>query len=65
MYEIIDSQTGKRVGGVVKSLKAARRAVDRLDNAYGAYRYYRRKLAWTTPTAPIGTITRKLAENGS
>lgn len=37
-YEIIDRQTG-RVVGKAKTGKAARRSVDKRDNAYGAYRY--------------------------
>lgn len=37
-YDIIDRQTGKIVGSA-KTRVAATRAVDRRDNAYGAYRY--------------------------
>lgn len=43
MYAIIDRQTGKVVA-VVKTLNAAIRSVDRRDNAYGAYRYYHRRI---------------------
>jgi len=43
MYEVIDRQTGKQVG-IYKTHKTARRAVDRLDNAYGGYRYYARQI---------------------
>jgi hypothetical protein len=43
MYEVIDFQTKKRMG-VYKTLKAARRAVDRLDNEYGGYRYQANKI---------------------
>lgn len=42
MYEIIDRYTGAVVGAA-KTLRGARRSVDRRDNAYGAYRYYLRK----------------------
>jgi hypothetical protein len=38
MYDIIDRHTGCIVGHA-KTLSGARRAVDRRDNAYGAYRY--------------------------
>jgi len=39
MYNVIDRQTQQIVGKPVKSLRAACRKVDRLDNAYGGYRY--------------------------
>lgn len=41
MYEVIDRKTGSRMG-VYKTLKSACRAVDRLDNEYGGYRYFKR-----------------------
>ena len=44
MYNIIDRHTGMIIGKPVKSLRAALRKVDRLDNAYGAYRYYHKKI---------------------
>jgi hypothetical protein len=50
MYEILDKQTG-RVVATVKTLKDASRAVDRRDNAYGAYRYYHRRKASATAQA--------------
>lgn len=37
-YDIIDGHTGLKAG-TAKTLQAARRAVDRRDNAYGTYRY--------------------------
>ena len=37
-YEIIDRQTGSVVA-TAKTRNGATRAVDRRDNAYGAYRY--------------------------
>lgn len=37
-YEIVDKQTG-RVVATAKTRAGADRAVDRRDNAYGAYRY--------------------------
>lgn len=43
MYNVIDRQTGKIVG-TYKTLKTARRAVDRLDNVYGGYRYHHVKI---------------------
>lgn len=39
MYQVIDRQTGAVMGTYDSSIKARRR-VDKLDNAYGAYRYY-------------------------
>jgi hypothetical protein len=38
-YRIIDSQTGAQVGGLYASRVRALRRADRLDMAYGAYRY--------------------------
>lgn len=38
-YEIRDSKTGKIVG-TAKTRAAANRRVDKLDNAYGGYRYH-------------------------
>lgn len=43
MYEIVDRQTGAIVGKA-KTLRAAIRSVDRRDNAYGAYRYFHRRI---------------------
>lgn len=40
-YEIVDRKTGQVVGKA-KTLKGARRSVDRRDNEYGGYRYYQR-----------------------
>lgn len=53
-FEVIDSQTGKRVGGPYKGRARANRAVDRLDNAYGAYRYKAK------PIAPLNEAVHKL-----
>lgn len=39
MYQVYDRQTGKLMGKPVASLSAANRKIDRLDNAYGSYRY--------------------------
>jgi hypothetical protein len=39
MYQVIDRQTGNVIG-TYKTRVSASRAVDRLDNAYGGYRYY-------------------------
>ena len=39
MYQVIDRQT-QAVVGTYKTRVAASRRVDKLDNAYGAYRYY-------------------------
>ncbi len=47
-YEVVDTQTGKVVG-TVKSLKAASRKVDKLDNEYGAYRYVYRRAGADNP----------------
>ena len=46
MYIVIDRHTGQQVGKPLQSLKAASRKVDRLDNVYGAYRYYYRKVQY-------------------
>ncbi len=43
-FEVIDRQIGKKVGGLLKSRKAARTKADRLDNNYGAYRYYSKEI---------------------
>jgi hypothetical protein len=39
MYIIIDRKTGCQVGGPYKSRSRASNRVDKLDNAYGGYRY--------------------------
>lgn len=39
MYQIIDKQTGLTMG-TYKNRKTARNKADKLDNQYGAYRYY-------------------------
>jgi hypothetical protein len=39
VYVVIDGQTGNQVGGEYKSRSRASARVDKLDNAYGAYRY--------------------------
>lgn len=39
MYEVIDRQTGARVGGVYATAQRARSRRDKLDLAYGAVRY--------------------------
>lgn len=38
MYEVVDTQTGKVIGKYT-TLRGARRAFDRLDNAYIGCRY--------------------------
>ena len=43
-HEVIDPREGGKVKGKYQSATAARRAVDRLDNEYGAYRYRARKI---------------------
>ncbi len=40
-YEVVDRKTGK-IMGMYLTYSGARRARDRLDNAYGAYRYQAR-----------------------
>lgn len=47
MFEIYDKRSGDVVGKTVKSREAARRSVDRRDNAYGAYRYGYRAIGST------------------
>lgn len=44
-FEVIDRHTAQRVGKLYSTRVAASRAVDRLDNAYGAYRYFARSIA--------------------
>lgn len=39
MFVIIDRHTGQQVGKPCSTKAGARRAADRLDLAYGAYRY--------------------------
>lgn len=44
-YVVWDRHTNKPANRTIyKTLRAALRAVDRLDNAYGAYRYFHKKL---------------------
>jgi len=43
-YEIIDRRTGSKVGEA-KTLKGARRSVDRRDRAYGSYNHAIREAA--------------------
>jgi hypothetical protein len=43
MYQVIDNQT-KAVVGIYKSRNRANNKADRLDNAYGAYRYLVKKI---------------------
>lgn len=52
-YHLIDSHTGKliRVYAADKGL-VARKARDRMDNAYGAYRYQVRPVFAETTTNP-------------
>lgn len=46
MYIIIDRHTQSPANRTTyKSLRAVLRAIDRLDNAYGGYRYSHRKIA--------------------
>lgn len=39
VYQVIDRQTGSQVGKNYVDRKRARSRADKLDNAYGAYRY--------------------------
>lgn len=39
LYQIIDRQTGKQIGGVYLDRQRARHRADKLDLAYGAIRY--------------------------
>ena len=39
MYQVINYRQGNKVVGIYKTRKSAKRAVDRLDNAYGAYSF--------------------------
>lgn len=39
MYQVVDLKDGRKVVGEYKSRKRASNRVDKLDNAYGAYRY--------------------------
>jgi len=39
MYQVINYRNGNKVVGRYKTRAGARRAVDRLDNAYGGYSY--------------------------
>lgn len=42
-YEVVDKQTGKVLSVHDNRVRASRK-VDRLDNAYGAYRYFVRTI---------------------
>lgn len=44
MFIVIDKQTGQQVGKAYASRVGASRRVDKLDNAYGAYRYFVRSI---------------------
>lgn len=37
MYQVINYRQGNKVVGIYKTRQAGKRAVDRLDNIYGAY----------------------------
>jgi len=50
LYELIDGQTGARVG-TYQTLTRALRARDRRDNEYGAYRYHVRRIEEQTNVA--------------
>lgn len=43
MYEIVDNHTKARVGTFYNNRARAQRRADRLDQAYGAYRYFVRQ----------------------
>lgn len=43
-YEVIDGKTKKVVGQYINMRRASRR-VNELDNIYGSYRYYYRRIA--------------------
>jgi hypothetical protein len=49
MYEIIDTHTKTRVGGLYKSRTRASARADRLSNEYGSYRYMYRKVEVCAP----------------
>lgn len=44
-FVIIDRQTKLQVGGEYATYKRAKGKADRLDNAYGGYRYYVKEMA--------------------
>lgn len=44
MFEIIDRNTGVRVGNPYKQLRRASGRADRLSLEYGAYRYFARRV---------------------
>ena len=53
-YHVYDRKTGERANNTeYKNKSRARRAVDRLDNEYGAYRYYVQQAE--TPTKGMGS----------
>lgn len=49
LFAVVDRQSGQQVGQPCKSRVAASRKVDRLDTAYGAYRYYVMPIAVVRP----------------
>jgi hypothetical protein len=54
-YHVYDNQTGERVNRTeYKNLKTANRAVDRLDDAHGGYRYTAKPAS--TQQKPLGPV---------
>lgn len=49
LFAVVDRHTGNQMGQPCKSRTAASRKVDRLDAAYGAYRYYVMPIAVVRP----------------
>jgi len=54
MYRIVDTKTGQQVGKNYKSRSRARAQADKLDNAYGAYRYIVRIVG--APVSPVEDV---------
>ena len=55
-YEVYDRQTGAVVGGPYSTRVRASRAVDRLDNKYGGYRYGHRPIAPNKVNEAVRTV---------
>lgn len=59
MFQIIDKQTGLVVGKPYSSRSRARARADKLDNEYGAYRYYVRSATTGAVAAPSQPATKE------
>ena len=52
LFQVYDRHTDKPVGKPLATMSAAIARVDRLDNKYGGYRYFWRRLVQDVASAP-------------